>query len=169
MDPVSENPRHGPGLEPSPHPPPAARVPVLPPLRGYPSPHQPLTEFLDLLPLYAAALAVTLCGIAAVNITVDNPNLASLTVLLTSLGFAVSLALRMLRVDPNQAIYPLLGITLFITLQRVLGGVLGLLHPSGAPPGPACSIPHQTTRSRRGYHRLCRRKSVCELQYKSVY
>src|SRR5436305_14216591 len=83
---------------------------------------RPLTELLDLLPLYAAALAVTLCGIAAVNLTVDDANLASLTVLLASLGFAVSLALRMLRVDPNQAMYPLLGIALFITLQRVLGG-----------------------------------------------
>src|SRR5438270_5973404 len=81
-----------------------------------------LTELLDLLPLYAAALVVTLCGIAAVNVTVDDPNLASLTVLLASLGFAVSLTLRMLRVDPNQAMYPLLGITLFITLQRLLGG-----------------------------------------------
>lgn len=65
---------------------------------------------------------MTLCGIAAVNITVDDPSIASLTVLLASLGFAVSLALRMLRVDPNQAMYPLLGITLFITLQRLLGG-----------------------------------------------
>ena len=74
------------------------------------------------MPLYAAALAVTLCGIAAVNLTVDDPNLASLTVLLSSLGFAVSLALRMVRVDPNQAMYPLLGIALFVTLQRVLGG-----------------------------------------------
>jgi transglutaminase-like putative cysteine protease len=84
--------------------------------------HQVITELLDLLPLYAAALVVTLCGIAAVNVTVDDPNLASLTVLLASLGFAVSLVLRMLRVDPNQAMYPLLGITLFITLQRLLGG-----------------------------------------------
>src|SRR5205823_7630881 len=42
--------------------------------------------------------------------------------LLSTLGFAVSLALRMLRVDPNQAMYPLLGIALFVTLQRVLGG-----------------------------------------------
>src|SRR6266852_1090958 len=82
----------------------------------------PFSELMELLPLYAAALAVTLCGVAAVNLTVDDPNLASLTVLLSSLGFAVSLALRMLRVDPNQALYPLLGITLFITLQRLLGG-----------------------------------------------
>jgi transglutaminase-like putative cysteine protease len=101
---------------------PVARVPVRPGTRVAADDHHPLTEFLDLLPLYAAALAVTLCGIAAVNITVDDANLASLTVLLCSLGFAVSLALRMLRVDPNQAMYPLLGITLFITLQRLLGG-----------------------------------------------
>ena len=77
---------------------------------------------MQLLPLYGAALAVTLCGIAAVNLTVDNPSVASITVLLTVIGFGVSLAMRMLRVDPNQAMYPLLGFVLFVTLQRLLSG-----------------------------------------------
>src|SRR5438034_359267 len=79
-------------------------------------------ELLDLLPLYGAALAVTLCGIAAVNVTADYPNGSSLIVLLTVLGFGVSLAMRLLRVDPNQAMYPLIGFVLFVTLQRLLSG-----------------------------------------------
>src|SRR6266511_903908 len=90
-----------------------------------PSPAHPLSrtrELLDLLPLYGAALAVTLCGIAAVNVTADYPNGSSLIVLLTVLGFGVSLAMRLLRVDPNQAMYPLIGFVLFVTLQRLLSG-----------------------------------------------
>jgi hypothetical protein len=89
------------------------------------SPHQvtsPWQEVMQLLPLYGAALAVTLCGIAAVNLTVDNASVSSITVLLTMIGFGVSLAMRMLRVDPNQAMYPLLGFVLFVTLQRLLSG-----------------------------------------------
>src|SRR5689334_15034568 len=82
----------------------------------------PFEELTSLLPLYAAALVVTICGIAAVNMTVDDSSFSSLTVMLTAVGFAVSLALRMMRVDPNQAMYPLLGIALFVTLQRLLSG-----------------------------------------------
>src|SRR5437870_9143697 len=99
---------------------------------GNPSPHiitsshhHPINrtqELLDLLPLYGAALAVTLCGIAAVNVTADYPAGSSVIVLLTVLGFGVSLALRLLRVDPNQAMYPLVGFVLFVTLQRLLSG-----------------------------------------------
>jgi transglutaminase-like putative cysteine protease len=81
-----------------------------------------MQEVILLLPLYGAALAVTLCGIAAVNLTVDNPSVSSMTVLLTVIGFGASLAMRMLRVDPNQAMYPLLGFVLFVTLQRLLSG-----------------------------------------------
>jgi transglutaminase-like putative cysteine protease len=82
----------------------------------------PFEELPSLLPLYAAALVVTICGIAAVNMTVDDSSFSSLTVMLTAVGFGVSLALRLMRVDPNQAMYPLLGIALFVTLQRLLSG-----------------------------------------------
>jgi transglutaminase-like putative cysteine protease len=126
------------------HPPPASRVPAPSPHHPLtPSPYQvisPLQEALDLLPLYAAALVVTLCGIGAVNLTVDDPNMASLTVLLTAVGFGVSLMLRMLRVDPNQAMYPLLGLALFVTLQRLLSGeglldfVVGVRGPGNVQP-----------------------------------
>jgi hypothetical protein len=99
---------------------PSSHHPIIPS-----SPQHPVSrtqELLDLLPLYGAALAVTLCGIAAVNVTADYPGGNSTIVLLTVLGFGVSLLLRMLRVDPNQAMYPLIGFVLFVTLQRLLSG-----------------------------------------------
>lgn len=76
------------------------------------------SQLRTLLPLYLTGLVVTLCGIGAVNATVEEGALATATVSLTILGFAVSLALRLARVDPNHALYPALGIGLFVVSQR---------------------------------------------------
>jgi hypothetical protein len=50
------------------------------------------SQLRTLLPLYLTGLVVTLCGIGAVNATVEEGALATATVSLTILGFAVSLA-----------------------------------------------------------------------------
>src|SRR5437867_3932402 len=73
-----------------------------------------------LLPLYAAGLVVTLCGIGAVLSTIDDPSLGTLTVGLTVLGFAVSLVLRLSQVDPNLALYPAFGLGFFLAAQRFI-------------------------------------------------
>jgi hypothetical protein len=76
------------------------------------------SQFRTLSPLYVMGLIVTLCGIGAVNNTVEDPAVATATVALTILGFIVSFTLRLARVDPNHALYPALGIGLFVVAQR---------------------------------------------------
>jgi transglutaminase-like putative cysteine protease len=78
------------------------------------------SQIRTLLPLYLTGLVITLCGIGAVNSTVMDASLATATVTLTVLGFVVSLVLRLARVDPNYALYPALGIGLFIVSQRYM-------------------------------------------------
>jgi hypothetical protein len=79
-----------------------------------------MSQLRTLLPLYLTGLIVTLCGIGAVNATVMDGPLATATVSLTALGFVVSLALRVARVDPNYALYPAMGIGLFLISQRTM-------------------------------------------------
>jgi transglutaminase-like putative cysteine protease len=76
------------------------------------------SQFRTLTPLYVTGLIVTLCGIGAVNATIEDGSVATATVALTILGFVISLALRLARVDPNHALYPALGIGLFVVSQR---------------------------------------------------
>src|SRR5438067_1175490 len=82
-----------------------------------------------LLPLYLAGLVVTLCGIGAVQSTVDDPSLGTITAGLTVLGFAVSLALRLARLDPNLALYPAFGLGFFLAAQHFIsaGGLSEML------------------------------------------
>src|SRR5262249_48649294 len=75
-----------------------------------------------LLPLYLAGLVVTLCGIGTVSSTIDDPSLGSLTIGLTVLGFGISLALRLSRVDPNLALYPAFGLGFFLAAQHFITG-----------------------------------------------
>src|SRR5438132_1559096 len=86
-----------------------------------------------LLPLYVGGLIVTLCGLGAVQSTLDDPSLGTATAALTLLGFAVSLALRLARVDPNLALYPAFGLGFFLAAQHFItaGGLTQLL---GGPP-----------------------------------
>jgi transglutaminase-like putative cysteine protease len=86
----------------------------------------------SLLPLYIAGLVVTLCGIGAVSVTVDDPSLSSLTVGLTVLGFAISLALRLTRMDPNLALYPAFGLGFFLAARRFITSD-NLLEAIGGP------------------------------------
>src|SRR5688572_30578079 len=78
------------------------------------------TRLKYLLPLYIAGLVVTLCGIGAVSATLDDPSLGSLTAGLTVLGFVISLVLRLLRVDPNLALYPAFGLGFFLAAQHFI-------------------------------------------------
>ncbi|BDI33289.1 hypothetical protein CCAX7_53400 [Capsulimonas corticalis] len=52
------------------------------------------------LPLYAAGLIATICGLQCVNVTVDDSSLTATTLLLTVIGYFFSYGCRWLRVPP---------------------------------------------------------------------
>ncbi len=58
------------------------------------------------LPMYFAAIVITLCGLQAVNITLEDPGFGNLTLILTMVGFMVSFLCRQQRLPSHLVELP---------------------------------------------------------------
>jgi hypothetical protein len=99
-------------------------------------------RLIALLPLYVAAYLVLLCGISAVNSTLEDPKLTTLTSLLCTLGVAVSLLLRVAGVSPQMVSWMavLAGVAVFLSRATLAEMLFGALTVHGLDPASSVSV-----------------------------
>lgn len=82
------------------------------------------------IPLYLSALVITLCGLVAVNLLLEDAAFMNLTMGLTTIGFLVSYVSRRMRIAPRTVELPAVVICAMLTLLAVLSDqMISLLAP----------------------------------------
>ena len=97
---------------------------------------------LILLPFYAAAFIVLLCGVSAVNSTIDDSGLTSITVILSFVGVASSFVMRVLGVNPGLPAWVISGLLILFVVKHnsVADLIFSLLQASRADPTSSASV-----------------------------
>ncbi len=91
---------------------------------------------LILLPFYAAAFIVLLCGVSAVNSTIDDSGLTSITVILSFVGVASSFVMRVLGVNPGLPAWVISGLLILFRSKAQQRCRLDLFAVAGEPRRP---------------------------------
>ncbi|MGC8835189.1 MAG: transglutaminase-like domain-containing protein, partial [Armatimonadota bacterium] len=99
-------------------------------------------RILILLPLYTAAFVVLLCGVSAVNSTIDDSGLTSTTVILSLAGVASSFAMRVIGVSPGLPAWVMSGLLIVFIVRHnsVADLIFSLLQASRADPTSSASV-----------------------------
>ncbi|HEY3283226.1 MAG TPA: transglutaminase domain-containing protein, partial [Armatimonadota bacterium] len=92
-------------------------------------------DFARLAPLYVAAFVIILCGISAVNSTLDDGRLTGITIALALVGTFTSLLLRVWGVSQSTVGWVVSGVTLFLLVSGSTS-ITGFVPQEGAAPDP---------------------------------